>query len=193
MTHRPYPAPPRRRTSPAAVVLLIVGAFVVLVVVAVVVLMAVAGESDGTLPAANRPAAHASTHEVGSTATDAKFTFRVTAAGTSRRLKGEGGTSLAEGTFVRVWVAITNDSPKARFVSADDQQLHAGGKTYGVDIDATVNVDKGPEVGLPEKINGGATETIIVVFDAPEDAKPTAIEVHGSSTSEGALLALPVG
>lgn len=193
MTHQPYPAPPRRRANPAAVVLLVVGGFIVLVVVAVVVLMAVSGGSDGTLPAANKPAANASTHPVGSTATDAKFTFRVTAAGTSQRLKGEGGTSLAQGRFVRVWVAVTNNSPKARFISADDQQLHAGGKTYGVDVEATVNVDKGPEIGLPERINGGATETIIIVFDAPDAAKPTAIEVHGSTDSAGALLALPVG
>lgn len=60
-----------------------------------------------------------------------------------------------------------------------------------MNLEATVNADKGPEVGMLEKINGGATETILLVFDAPDTARPSAIELHGSASSSGVLLALP--
>jgi hypothetical protein len=92
---------------------------------------------------------------------------------------------------VQAWVAVTNRAAKPRFISADDQQLHAGGKTYSVAVSPTVDADQGPEIGLPEKISGGDTETILLVFDVPEGVKPTALEVHGNAMSGGALLALP--
>ena len=56
---------------------------------------------------------------------------------------------------------------------------------------ATVTVDQGPEVGLPEKINPGSTETIELVYDVPATVKPTGVEVHGSNTSAGVRVALP--
>lgn len=180
-----YPAPPRRRTSPLAIVAVVAAALVGLIVVAVVVVVA-AGGSDGTTPGA-KP----STHPAGSTVTDDQFGFRVTSVSTASRIKSDGGTDRAKGRFIKVQVAVTNKAAKPRFINADDQQLRAGGKGYGVDVNATVDADKGPEVGLPEKINGGATETILLVFDVPAGATPTTLEVHGSEVSGGQLLALP--
>lgn len=190
MTHPTYPTPPRRRTSPLAIVAVVAGVLVTLVVVAAVAVMAVGGSGE-TAPG-SRAVAGESTHPAGSTATDSRFTFRVTSVDTARRVKGDSGkTWVAQGKFVEVWLAVTNKAARARFISADDQQLHAGGKSLGVDIDATVEVDEGPEIGLPEKISGGNTETILLVFDVPVGAKPTALEVHGDTDTAGALIALP--
>lgn len=187
--HPPYQPPPRRRTSPLAIVAVVAGVLVTLVVVAAVAVMAADG--GGGTPGVHG-AGSKTTHQAGSTATDDRFTFRITSVDTARRVKGNGDERLStKGTFVEVWLAVTNQAAKARFISADDQQLHAGGKAYSVDVDATVDVDEGPEVGLPEKISGGDTETILLVFDVPQTAKPTTLEVHGDTDTAGALIALP--
>jgi hypothetical protein len=169
-----YPPPPRRRTSPAAVLLV---AGVAIVVAAAIVVMAASG-NDGTQPAAagGAPALKASTHPA-RTGTDHRFTFHTTHINLDAHVKGINGPDFPKGRFVKVWVSVHNQASRPRFVSADDQQLHAGGKVYGVDVGATVDVDEGPE--------------IVLVFDVPKTANPTALEVHGDTDTAGALISLP--
>lgn len=76
------------------------------------------------------PTVARSTHRSGSVATDGKFGFRVSGVNTAARIKRKGGTSLAEGKFVKVWLAVTNRASKARFVSADtSSSTRAAGPT----------------------------------------------------------------
>ena len=178
-----YTAPPqRRRTSPALIILLVVMAVGALIVAAAVVMVA----GGGGAPAG------AATHPAGATVTDDGFTFHVAGVKLREHIKSDAGdTDTAKGQYVLVSLDVTNTGNKPRFVFADDQQLRAGGKTYAVDTTATVDSDKGDEVGLPEKINPGATERIVVVYDVPAAATPEAIELHGAQDSGGALVALP--
>lgn len=176
------PPPVRRRTNPLLIGFIILLGLGLVAVVAVVIIAAAGGGQS----AASEP-----THPASSTVTDAPFTFHVTKVEAKKRVKGDGGSATAKGTFVLVHLAVTNGASKPRFVGSDDQKLQAGGKTYAFDLNATVEVDKGPEIGAPEQINPGATEEIVVVFDVPAGANPEAVELHGSASSGGVKVALP--
>lgn len=195
MTQPTYPTPPRRRTSPLAILAVVGATAAALLVVGVIVVM-VASQPDSTSPSSHTdhlaPAGAPATHPAGSSVTEGRWEFRVAQTDTARRVHGDGGSRVAQnGHFVEVWLAVTNHAAKARFISADDQHLLAGAKSYDVDVDATVTVDQGPEVGLPEKINPGSTETIELVYDVPGTVRPTGVEVHSSDTSTGVRVALP--
>lgn len=189
MTHRPYPAPPRRSNDPVAALIIIV-----VVAVAIAIMGVIVGTigSRGPLPDRRRwpPTAARKTRQAASIATDSKFTFHVKHIDTDARLKSLDGPDFPKGQFVKIWVAVHNQASRPRFVSADDQQLHAGGRTYSVDVDATADVE-GSGAGQPGKISAGNTETIVLVYDVPQGVKPTVLEVHGSARSDGALLSLP--
>lgn len=137
------------------------------------------------------PTADRSTHPAGGVATDGMFSFRVSRSTTADRTTGKNDTSLAEGKVVKIWLAVTNRAGKAQYISASLQQLHAGGQTYTVNLKARLNADEELEAATLQKINVGATKTILLVFDVPDTARPSAIEVHADPLTSGALLALP--
>lgn len=124
---------------------------------------------------------------IGEPVRDGEFEFKVTKVGTSKRVssKDSGENIAAEGRFVIVRITVTNRSDDPRYFVADEQKLQAAGTTYSPDIDATVTVDKGPEIGLPEEVNPDASERVTVVFDVPKNAKPAGIELHDTAESEG--------
>lgn len=70
---------------------------------------------------------------------------------------------------------------------------HPAGATVtdGVDMTATVDADKGPEVGLLEKVDPRATERIVLVYDVPRGTTAQAVELHSALSSDGATVALP--
>jgi hypothetical protein len=177
------PQPPSRPPNPTGIAVGIILATLILLFLTAVVGAAIGG--CGT------PPTNAATHPAAAPVTDADFTFQVTDVTTARRVRGDGGTTTAKGRYVLVHLLVTNSGRKPRFVSADDQTLRAGDKIYKLNVEATVDADKGPEIGLPEKINPGAAEEIVVVFDVPAGTTPQAIELHGSAASGGVTVALP--
>jgi hypothetical protein len=179
---QPSSQAPRVRRSPLRTNRLLIGLVVLLgfglVAGATVVVIAVAGGAKSPI------------HPAGATVRDSWFAFRVAGVQARKRVTGGGGDATAKGRFVLVSLDVTDRDDKPWTVFADDQKLRAAGKTYGIDVRATVDVDKGPDVGLQKSLNPGETKRIVVVFDVPTAAAPQAVELHGAPRSDGVLVAL---
>lgn len=143
------------------------------------------GEQPTAKPSPASPA------KLGATVRDGQFEFKVTKVSTGRRVSNKlsGEAFTAKGQYVTVRVTVTNRADEPRYFVADEQGLQAGGKTYSPDTDATVTVDKGPEIGLPEEVNPDASERVVIVFDMPKGAKLTAVELHDTAETHGVRVA----
>ena len=157
--------------------------------VAVVVALMVIGafsDSDTTTPGPSSSSSSRGGNPASAlrTARDGMFQFEVLAVGRSATKDGIFSPDQAKGVFYSVRLRVTNIGDKGQTFSASNQHLIIDGKKY----DSSTSFG---DEAWSEDINPGLSIDVEVVFDVPPTAVPTAIEVHDSAFSGGALLALP--
>lgn len=120
----------------------------------------------------------------GSSVRDGKFEFQVLGAFREGATKEDIlNTEQARGEFFTVKLRVTNIGDEERTFMSANQKLIVNGNEY----EATSFMNSGAWI---ESINPGLSLEGAVTFDIPKGAVPTAIELHDSAFSGGALLAL---
>lgn len=190
---RPGP-PPKKKTS--------VWPWVAVVLIVLVMFSAClsAGEdlrsngSDSTsvsrrpAPAA-APAPKDNIQPLGSEVRDGKFAFRVTDVSAPVTKVGSGWSEeTAKGEFIIISLDVTNTGNEPRDYSDSNQILFDDrGREFASDSNAADALDSETwEVDL----NPGFTIQVKVVFDVPAGTVPAVLELHDSSLSSGAKVAL---
>lgn len=119
----------------------------------------------------------------GSSVRDGKFEFQVLGVDRSTTKEGIFDPEQAKGEFFTVYLRVTNIGDEARTFSASNQHLIVNGNEY----DASTSIS---DDGWMEELNPGLSIDTHVTFDIPAGAVPSAIDLHDSMFSGGALLAL---
>ncbi|MBO0811000.1 MAG: DUF4352 domain-containing protein [Microlunatus sp.] len=142
--------------------------------------------SDQNGGAEQQPAATAG---IGDTVTDGDLSFTVTNVETGVATVGdEYWSETASGQYVIVDITVKNVGSEAATFDATGQYLYnAAGDRFSSDSDAMVAV---PDSSLFDEINPGNSVEGKIIFDMPEGATPTSIQLHGSMFSEGVTVNL---
>lgn len=135
-------------------------------------------------PVAPPPKATKEVAPPGSAVRDGKFEFEVLGVGRSATKDGLFSPETAKGEYFSVTLRVTNIGDKAQTFFASNQYLMIGDKKY--DASSSLSDDS-----WREELNPGLSIDATVVFDIPPTEMPTAIQVHDSLFSGGALLGLP--
>lgn len=137
--------------------------------------------ADGNAGAEQQPAVTAG---IGDTVTDGDLSFTVTNVETGVSTVGdEYWNETASGQYVIVDVTVENVGSEPASFDATEQYLYnAAGDRFGADTDAMVAV---PDSNLFDDINPGNTVQGKIIFDMPEGATPTSIQLHGGMFSDG--------
>jgi hypothetical protein len=142
-------------------------------------------------PAPNAPAETSAYALIGDEVQDGSFAFTVTDVQTGVQALGESFLRTeAQGEFVLVHVTVRNiGSESATFMGGNQTLLDAQGREFEADTStAVMNVPDSESFITP--INPGNAVEGVLVFDVPEGLTPTAIELHESMFSGGALVSL---
>src|SRR5262249_53315686 len=94
----------------------------------------------------------------------------------------------AQGQFCIVSLSVSNIGRQARDFAAGNQKLAFNGRLYSAEIWGTV-VGGSPAL-LSSLVNPGNRIAGSLVFDVPEDVRPTEIILHDSPFSGGVRVAL---
>lgn len=186
----PAPKAPTKSKAPK-----IIGGVVAAVVGLIVIGNLSGGDKDKEVtskpspasPVATQTAAAASKADqpapAGSLVRDGKFEFQVLGIERgARQIEDAFSPEIAKGEFFTVKLRVTNIGNEPRSFSATNQKLIINGNEYA----ATSIMDE----GWLEEINPGLGIDAGATFDIPPGATPSAIELHDSMFSGGALLAL---
>ena len=128
---------------------------------------------------------------IGTPARDGKFEFTVNGFRCGETTVGEEFfQEEAQGQFCLLDVRVQNIGDRRQFLSADDQKLlDAQGTQYSPSSEATFALD--PEGStLFEDINPGNAVEGTIVFDVPQGAQITRVELHDSAFSGGVVVNL---
>jgi hypothetical protein len=128
---------------------------------------------------------------IGDTVQDGSFTFTVTDVKTGVQALGESFLRTeAQGSYVLVDVTVTNvGTEAATFLGGNQTLLDAQGREFEADSSAALMNVPDSESFFTE-INPGNSVDGVLVFDVPEGLSPTAIQLHESMFSGGALVSL---
>ena len=126
---------------------------------------------------------------IGAKVKDGKFTFKVTKAGPGPKQIGDTYFNhKPQGRFYLVHLVVKNHGDKPQYFMGDAQKLKAGKKEYSADSEASVYLKNSKS--LFEEINPGNVVKGVIVYDIPQGAKPTTIELHDSILSGGVTVSL---
>lgn len=123
---------------------------------------------------------------------DGAFAFTVTDVEMTKTI-GDGTSQRAsQGTYVVVTMNVQNvgDTPHS-FDGGIQTLLDTAGRQYAVDGGADYDLNKDIAAGLGADINPGDQISVKIVFDLPPGAHPSALELHDSKVSGGAIVRLP--
>lgn len=143
----------------------------------------------GTSRVAPAAAPRDNVQPVGSEVRDGKFAFRVTDVSAPVSKVGKGySEEIAKGEYIIISLDVTNTGNEPRDYSASNQVLYDDrGRKFASDSGAADALDSETwEIDL----NPGFTLQVKVVFDVPPGTVPATLELHDSSLSSGAKVAL---
>ncbi|MGQ7297987.1 DUF4352 domain-containing protein [Quadrisphaera sp. KR29] len=144
-------------------------------------------------PAAEEPAAEEPAEDVAGLNTavrDGKFEFTVHGMECGETLIGSDAFGAkAQGQFCIVDLTVANIGDEAQYFFGDNAKLiNAAGQEYSADTEAAIYLDDSSS--LMEEINPGNKLDGKVVFDVPEGADITTMELHDSAFSGGVQVSL---
>jgi hypothetical protein len=131
---------------------------------------------------------------IGDPVRDTTIQFRVTAVTCGHSTVGEGVlTRRADGQYCVASFELSNVGGVLAILNVTDQFLVTGtGSRHRGDPQATAAAN-GLLFVLPLPVAAGDSANGKIVFDIPQDAVLTALELHDSAHSDGAVITVPAG
>lgn len=146
--------------------------------------------SSGQSAAPEKSTTQSGTTGIGQPVRDGKFEFTVTKVGYSSQPVGVAPlTKAPQGRFAIITLTVKNIGNEPRTMSDSDQYLYIGSSKYSADSEAGLYANGDASLWLQD-INPGNQLSGKLVFDVPNGATATKLEVHDSPFSSGADISL---
>ena len=123
---------------------------------------------------------------------DGTFAFTVTDVEMTKTIGDGTLQKTSQGTYVVFSMNVKNvgDTPQS-FNGGNQTLLDTAGQEYAVDGGADYNLNTDVPAGLGAEINPGDQISVKIAFDLPPGAHPSALKLHDSKFSGGAVVRLP--